>query len=139
MIVRALYRLLLWIGFPLIFLYLLKRSRKQPEYRHLERPDWTRIEVQVRPAKEAKTEFSTLTPLQVWGASGWTRELASKVLEQHIDPHPAGSTYRLTEREAALRWMCRQYGAHLVDLAADLGGWECLGLTLREMVKQARH
>ncbi len=34
MIVRALYRLLLWIGFPLIFLYLLKRSRKQPEYRH---------------------------------------------------------------------------------------------------------
>ena len=112
---------------------------KQPEYRHLERPDWTRIEVQVRPAKEAKTEFATLSPLQVWGASGWTRELAAKVLQQHIDPHPAGSTYRLTEREAALRWMCRQYGAHLVDLAADLGGWECLGLTLREMVKQTQH
>lgn len=33
MIARSLYRLLLWIGLPLIFLYLLKRSRKQPEYR----------------------------------------------------------------------------------------------------------
>lgn len=33
MIARALYRLLLWIGLPGIFIYLLKRSRKQPEYR----------------------------------------------------------------------------------------------------------
>lgn len=33
MIARGLYRLLLWIGFPFIFLYLLKRSRKQPAYR----------------------------------------------------------------------------------------------------------
>jgi len=32
-LIRFVYRLLLWIGFPFIFLYLLKRSRKQPEYR----------------------------------------------------------------------------------------------------------
>lgn len=31
--IRFLYRILLWLGFPFIFLYLLKRSRKQPEYR----------------------------------------------------------------------------------------------------------
>lgn len=30
---RAFYRLLLWLAFPLAFLYLLKRSRKQPDYR----------------------------------------------------------------------------------------------------------
>ena len=29
----AFYRLLLWLMFPLAFLYLLKRSRKQPDYR----------------------------------------------------------------------------------------------------------
>lgn len=109
---------------------------KQPEYRHLSRPDWTRIEVQVRPAKEAKTAYSTLSPIDVWGASAWTRELAGKVLQQHIDPHPAGTTYRLTEREAALRWMCKQYGPHLLDLAVDLGSWECVGLTLRELLKE---
>lgn len=111
---------------------------KQPEYRHLDRPNWTRIEVQVRPAKEAKTEFARLGPLEVWGASGWTRELAANVLQEHIDPHPAGTTYRLTERDAALRWMCKQYGAHLVDLANDLGGWDCVGLTLNEILKEQR-
>ena len=30
----------------------------QPEYAHLQRPNWARIEVQVRPAKEAKEAFS---------------------------------------------------------------------------------
>ena len=39
-------------------------------------------------------------------------DIAAKVLEQHIDPHPAGTTYRLTDRETALRWMCKQYGQH---------------------------
>lgn len=109
---------------------------KQPEYVHLQRPNWARIEVQVRPAKDAKDAFSTLSPVEVWGASRWTRDLAGKVLQQHVDPHPAGTTYRLTERETALRWMCKQYGGHLLSLASDLGGWDALGLTLREMLSE---
>ena len=32
----------------------------QPEYAHLQRPNWARIEVQVRPAKEAKEAFASL-------------------------------------------------------------------------------
>lgn len=111
---------------------------KQPEYRHLDKPNWARVEVQARPAKDAKDEFSRLTPLEVWGASGWTRELAGLVLEQHVDPHPAGTVYKLTERETALRWMCKQYGAHLLDLAGDLGGWKEVGLTIGEMLKEQR-
>lgn len=112
---------------------------KQPEYLHLNRPDWSRIEVQVRPAKDAKAAFSALSPVEVWGASSWSREVAASVLAEHVDPHPAGTTYRLTERESALRWMCKQYGAHLVSLADDLGGWDCVGLTLRDMLKPSRH
>ena len=106
----------------------------QPEYAHLNRPNWARIEVQVRPAKEAKEAFASLSPLEVWGAARWTRDIAAKVLEQHIDPHPAGTTYRLTDRETALRWMCKQYGQHLTSLAQDLGGWDCVGLTLQEII-----
>jgi hypothetical protein len=34
--------------------------------------------------------------------------------------------------------MCSQYGPHLVSLAGDLGGWEVLGLTLREMIEEER-
>ena len=108
---------------------------KQPEYRHLARPNWARIEVQARPAKEAKSAFNQLTAAEVWGASAWSRELAGQVLQEHVDPHPAGTTYRHTVRESALRWMCQQYGAHLVSLAEDLGSWECLGLTLREILQ----
>jgi Replication initiation factor len=107
---------------------------KQQEYRHLERFDWTRLEVQVRPAKEAKADFNSLGPLECWGASKWTRDLAGRVLQQHIDPHPAGTVYKMTERDRALRWMCKQYGVHLVSLADDLGGWDVLGLTLREIL-----
>lgn len=111
---------------------------KQPEYKHLDKPNWARIEVQARPAKEHKTEFASLSAADVWGASTWTRELAGRVLAEHIDPHPAGTTYKLTERDSALRWMCKQYGAHLLDLAQDLGGWDCVGLTLREMISESK-
>ena len=100
---------------------------KQPEYLHLGKPDWCRLELQVRPAKEAKEAFATLSPSEVWGASKWSRALAAKVLDEHISPHPAGTTYRLSERDKALSWMVKQYGHHLVGLASDLGGWECGG------------
>jgi hypothetical protein len=111
---------------------------KQVEYVHLERPNWSRMEVQVRPAKEAKDEFSRLSPEEVWGASRWTRDLAAMVLKEHVDPHPAGTTWRVSERDTALAWMCKQYGAHLVSLADDLGGWDCVGLTLQEIFREQK-
>jgi DNA relaxase NicK len=110
----------------------------QPEYLHLKRPNWARIEVQVRPAKEAKTAYASVSPVEVWGASRWTREIAAKVLQEHVDPHPAGTTYRLTDRETALRWMCKQYGKHLTSLAQDLGGWDCVGLTISEILAEQK-
>lgn len=109
---------------------------KQPEYAHLGRPDWARLEVQVRPAKDAKAEFAQLSAEAVWGASKWTRELAALALAQHVDPHPAGTTYRKTSDQVAIEWMCRQYGHRLTSLADDLGGWDVLGLTLRETITE---
>lgn len=109
---------------------------KQPEYRHLDRPHLARLEIQVRPAKDAKSEYSRLSALEVWGASKWTRQLAAEVLASHLDPHPPGTVRKDTKREQALRWMVKQYGPHLTSLADDLGGWDCLGLTLREMLSE---
>jgi hypothetical protein len=45
---------------------------------------------------------------------------------------------KLANRDRALRWMCQQYGPHLVSLSGDLGGWDVLGLTLREMVAEEK-
>lgn len=111
---------------------------KQPEYRHLNRPDWARIEVQVRPTKDAKTEYSQADSLAVWGASAWTRELAAAVLQAELTPLPAGTTYKLSEQERALRHMCRQYGAHLIGLHNDLGSWEAVGHKIKEMIVNER-
>lgn len=110
----------------------------QPEYRHLSRPDWVRIELQVRPTKDAKDAYSRADSLAVWGASAWTRELAGLVLAAELAPLPAGTTYKLSEQERALRFMCKQYGSHLIGLRNDLGGWEEVGLKLADMIKAER-
>jgi hypothetical protein len=109
---------------------------RQPEFRHLARFDLVRLEVQVRPQKEAKDEYSRLSAVEVWGASKWTRQLAEAVLLQKLDPHPPGTIRRDSSMDQALRWMSKQYGPHLVALAAELGSWECVGLTLREMIRE---
>lgn len=108
----------------------------QPEYEHLGLKDWVRLEIQVRPQKEAKAQFSKLSALEVWGASKWTRDLAAAALSEHVDPHPAGSVYKLSDRDSKLRWMLRQYGPALLSLAEDCGGWDVAGLTLREMLSE---
>jgi len=110
----------------------------QPEYRHLNRFDWVRIELQVRPTKEAKDAYSRADSLAVWGASKWTRELAGLVLVAELEPLPAGTVYKLSDQERALRFMCKQYGAHLIGLRNDLGGWEEVGQKLAEMVRLGR-
>jgi hypothetical protein len=113
---------------------------KQPEYAHLRRFDWCRLEVQVRPDdREQGERYARLSPLEVWGAGRWTRKLAALVLEEKVAPQPAGTVYRLTNSDRALRWMCKQYGPHLVGLANDLGGWEVLGLQLRDLVREVRN
>lgn len=109
---------------------------KQSEYVHLARPNWARMEVQVRPAKEAKATFAALDAQDVWGASRWTRDLAAMCLKEHVDPHPAGTVYRRTSMEEKLDWLCRQAGPMLLELAEDLGSWECVGLTLRDGIAE---
>jgi hypothetical protein len=111
---------------------------KEPDMRHLARPDLVRCEVQVRPAKEAKEVFARLSPTEVWGAARWSRDLAGRVLEVAVDRKPAGAVWRQTTIERRLRFLARQYGATLLDLANDLGSWECVGLTLRDYIAEAK-
>lgn len=108
---------------------------KQREYEHLGLVNWARIEAQVRPAKEAKTAFAELSPVEVWGASKWTRELAAKVLHQHVDPHPAGTVYRRTSLDRRIEWICKQCGPTILELAAEVGSIDCAMLTIGEKLK----
>jgi hypothetical protein len=101
-------------------------------------PNWVRLEVQVRPQKEARTVYNGLDADEVWGASPYTRELAKRVFKSEMVPFPAGTVYRPSSRDRALEFMCEQYGSHLLSLKQDLGSWECLGLTLRDMIARKR-
>lgn len=111
---------------------------KQPEYRHLNQPDRVRAELQVRPVKIAREVYAHVSAVDAWGASRWTAALAGELLGERLDRVPPGTMWKPTERERALRWMVRQYGCHLMGLADDLGGWDVLGLTLREMCEEER-
>jgi DNA relaxase NicK len=108
----------------------------QPEYAHLGKTDWVRAEVQVRPEKDAKAAYSALSPVDVWGAARWSRDLAGAILKNHVDPHPAGSVYRKTDLERRVDWICRQGGPTLLELLDACGSWACVGLTLGERVKE---
>jgi len=110
----------------------------QPEYRHLKRPDWVRIELQVRPSKDAKDAYSTADSLAVWGASAWTRELAGMVLAAELAPLPAGTTYRQTEEERAIHFLCKQYGNSLMSMRNRLGSWDLVGVELGEIIRKQR-
>lgn len=111
---------------------------KQPEYVHLNRPDLARLEIQVRPAKDAKELYAGLSPVDVWGASRWTRELAAALLQNHVDPYPAGTIYRLPEDERAFSFMCRQYGPALLRLYEKAGSWEQVGLLIGERLQEQK-
>jgi DNA relaxase NicK len=110
----------------------------QPEYRHANRPDWVRIELQVRPTKDAKDIYSHADSLAVWGASAWTRELAGLVLQAELAPLPAGTVHKLSDQDRAIRFLCKQYGAHLIGLKNDLGSWAEVGEKLREIIQHEK-
>ena len=112
---------------------------KQPEYRHLERWDWVRPEVQVRPENTARTRYAAASARDVWGASPYTREIAARVLELQVKPLPPYAARRLNERDRALGWMCAHYGPHILSLLSDLGGdIEALGKEILDRVHDVR-
>lgn len=89
---------------------------KEPGYRQQCRWDWARLEVQVRPKKEARDVFAIASPLEAWGAAEWTRELAGELLRQQVEPLKAEATKVASVDESKLYWMCRQYGAPMIGL-----------------------
>ncbi len=111
---------------------------KHPKNVYLETPNRVRLELQIRPTKEARDAYSTLSPLECWGASKWTRQLAADILGTVLDPHPPGTVRKRTSREIALRFMCRQYGAHMLDLAISLDSNAAMGECLVQMIREER-
>ena len=53
-----------------------------------------------------------------------------------LTPSHAGPLHAPGMVAKALRWMLRQYGGPLRRMAEDLGTWDCVGLTLGDMLQE---
>ena len=97
--------------------------------------DWIRAELQARPeGEEARRAAAAATPEEAWGFSDWTHDLARRAFA--LDLERAYIRLRkLSADDEALRWMVRQYRGPLQRLAEQLGGWDCVGLTLAEICR----
>ena len=112
---------------------------KEPGFRHMCRYDWARLEVQVRPKDAAREIFAKASPIDAWGASEWSRELAGEILQLQIAPIKAEATKLPSVDEAKLRWMCKQYGAPLVSLLDHYqGDLEAFGMSISKVLFQVQ-
>lgn len=98
--------------------------------------NWIRAELQARPKdEEARRCAATCTPEQAWGLTDWTHELARKAFSLELERIYVRAHKRSKDDEA-IRWMLRQYRGPLERMLGDLGGWDCVGLTLGEILKE---
>ncbi len=103
---------------------------KLPPDRHHEVPDHVaRIEAQVRPRKEAGYVAASLEPAQVWGCAAWTHELARRLFSLDV-ARVEMQAGRESDHQRAYRFMLQQYGPTLRRMLADLGAWDCVGMTI---------
>lgn len=88
---------------------------------------WTRAEIQVRPkGDEARLKASTATPLEAWGFTQWSHNLAFELFKQEFDRVHVRH-HKMTEDEMALSWAFKQYGRVMQRTANKLGGWDEFG------------
>lgn len=113
-------------------------SFRTPEGVDVHPLDWIRLEAQIRPHdQEAKSIAAHASPNEAWGFTAWTQELAKEALALELERIYIRQR-KVSEDEAALRWMCQQYGQMLSRLRLDLGDWACVGLEIGQII-QSQH
>lgn len=111
-------------------------SFRTPEGVDVHPLDWIRLEAQIRPHDEqARRIAAQASPTEAWGFTSWTQELAREALALELERIYIRQR-KVSEDEAALRWMCQQYGQMLTRLKHDLGDWACVGLEIGQIVQE---
>lgn len=98
---------------------------------HQEDPHWTRLELQVRPQKSAKSAFASVEPAAAWGATRWTSQLIEAVMGHEPD-RIAVAPREDTEWERTQAALVQQYGRHAIA-----GGFRAAGGNESEVTTEA--
>ena len=82
--------------------------QRQPGLSASQLHPWVRVELEIKPPKELKSQASMMTPESFWGIRSWTAQLAQEAFAMSPDPipfHPA----RTSSDDRAFAVMCDQY------------------------------
>lgn len=93
---------------------------RDPDARAAIPRDWCRLEVQVRPQKDARWKAAAMTPDEAWGLSAWSKTLAKELAGLDVD-QVSMQHKRETNDERALAWLATQYAGTLQRLAMEQG------------------
>lgn len=95
-------------------------------------PDWTRVEIQVRPSGRAgKTLAAHLTKEQFWGVAGWSKVVADSIFGLEVPRTSLGSKYRKPELMRSAHYLVGTYGNTLLALIDHFGGPESFALQVK--------
>lgn len=107
----------------------LYEAGKMKERLHYGRPNWVRPEGQFRPGKASeKLLASTLTPLDFWGLSAWTKRAAEALCQVEV-PRFAPPSQPVDFDKTTL-YVARAFRRHFAEMRGDFGSWECIGREL---------
>lgn len=113
----------------------LYEAGKMKERLHYGRPNWVRPEGQFRPGKAVeKVLVATLTPLEVWGLTAWTKRAAEALCQ--VDVPRFAPPAQPVEFDKTTLYLARAFRRHFMELREDFGSWDCIGREI-EAVWQA--
>ena len=99
---------------------------KMKERLHLAKPNWVRVEAQVRPGKAIeKTIAATVSPLDAWGWAAWAQRCAEALCQVEVQRYAPPSTP--PEFDKTTLYLARAFRRHFEELIAERGDWVCIG------------
>lgn len=88
--------------------------------------DWARLELVVRPGREARHQAAQAAPEDAWGYSSWAQEVAQMAMQLDVPRVPI-TVWRQTDDDRAMSFLIKQYGDTMGRKAEQLGGFAALG------------
>lgn len=115
----------------------MEQRAKNPQHADDYSPDWSRLEVQVRPPKrEAKLSLASRPASEFWGCAKWTRTLAAQLLDVDAPRVDMASwTGRSADLERREFFMVSQYASTLLERADLVGSDAAAGEYIMRLVR----
>lgn len=99
--------------------------------------DWVRMEVRLRPTKEARLDVSQWGPDDVFTA-GWVGDLLGVLGWEKLKHQAVGTVWRPSDKDRARIAFLAQYGKTIEAWANEAGGWDSFGVVLGEALSEHR-